>query len=348
MTGSSNSTEWMWGGDGDFCDEEFADHSDRSGRTGYYSGDEEQAPWRGQAETVMTTHGPLRVTVCGNRSLPPLLTYHDIGLNHSTCFEGLMLCPDTAHLLLGNFCIYHIDAPGHEAGAGEISPLEAQLTASDLAEQVAEVMAWFRLPPAVCIGVGAGAYVLTLLALERPQAVQSLVLVSPVCRAASWGEWARSKVLLGVLCVAGMSKYVKDALVHRYFCHQQTGFHGPASDSILMFRQELDNREPENVMRYLDIIHSRIDLTPFLLHLKCPVLLVAGEMSEASMQEAAHMMCHLDPMTTSWVQVEASGALVTEERPHMLRKPLESFFARQGMHCVSPFAASLDYSRFPP
>ncbi|CAI5519914.1 unnamed protein product [Closterium sp. Naga37s-1] len=254
-----------------------------------------------------------------------------------------MLCPDTAHLLLGNFCIYHIDAPGHEAGAEEISPLEAQLTASDLAEQVAEVMAWFRLPPAVCIGVGAGAYVLTLLALERPQAVQSLVLVSPVCRAASWAEWARSKVLLGVLCVAGMSKYVKDALVHRYFCHQQTGFHGPASDSILMFRQELDNREPENVMRYLDIIHSRIDLTPFLLHLKCPVLLVAGEMSEASMQEAAHMMCHLDPMTTSWVQVEASGALVTEERPHMLRKPLESFFARQGMHCVSPFAASLDY-----
>ncbi|CAI5513562.1 unnamed protein product [Closterium sp. Naga37s-1] len=209
-----------------------------------------------------------------------------------------MLCPDTAHLLLGNFCIYHIDAPGHEAGAEEISPLQAQLTASDLAEQVAEVMAWFRLPPAVCIGVGAGAYVLTLLALERPHAVQSLVLVSPVCRAASWGEWARSKVLLGVLCVAGMSKYVKDALVHRYFCHQQTGFHGPASDSILMFRQELDNREPENVMRYLDIIHSRIDLTPFLLHLSCPVLLVAGEMSEASMQEAAHMMCHLDPMTT--------------------------------------------------
>ncbi|CAI7870359.1 unnamed protein product [Closterium sp. NIES-53] len=389
MTGSSNSTEWMWGGDGDFCDEEFADHSDRSGRTGYYSGDEEQAPWRGQAETAMTKHGPLRVTVCGNRSLPPLLTYHDIGLNRerpfvpfssrnfaspaflfslpskksilfpsrirlpvnslhhatisplasqfapishlipapisslsitpphpaarpkppdSTCFEGLMLCPDTAHLLLGNFCVYHIDAPGHEAGAEEISPLEAQLTASDLAEQVAEVMAWFRLPPAVCIGVGAGAYVLTLLAvspascsrlvppapfpaasflfrlsrpislpvpctpltgilssplphlllalplpprsfppsspfrrgphqLERPQAVQSLVLVSPVCRAASWGEWARSKVLLGVLCVAGMSKYVKDALVHRYFCHQQTGFHGPASDSILMFRQ---------------------------------------------------------------------------------------------------------------
>jgi hypothetical protein len=31
-----------------------------------------------------------------------------------TCFQGLLFSPDAASLLLHNFCIYHIDAPGHE------------------------------------------------------------------------------------------------------------------------------------------------------------------------------------------------------------------------------------------
>ena len=31
-----------------------------------------------------------------------------------SCFQGLFFCPDAASLLLHNFCIYHIDAPGHE------------------------------------------------------------------------------------------------------------------------------------------------------------------------------------------------------------------------------------------
>lgn len=31
-----------------------------------------------------------------------------------SCFQGLLFCSDAASLLLHNFCIYHIDAPGHE------------------------------------------------------------------------------------------------------------------------------------------------------------------------------------------------------------------------------------------
>lgn len=31
-----------------------------------------------------------------------------------SCFQGLFFCSDAASLLLHNFCIYHIDAPGHE------------------------------------------------------------------------------------------------------------------------------------------------------------------------------------------------------------------------------------------
>ena len=31
-----------------------------------------------------------------------------------SCFQGLLLCPEAASLIFHNFCIYHIDAPGHE------------------------------------------------------------------------------------------------------------------------------------------------------------------------------------------------------------------------------------------
>lgn len=31
-----------------------------------------------------------------------------------SCFQGLLFCPEAASLMLRNFCIYHIDAPGHE------------------------------------------------------------------------------------------------------------------------------------------------------------------------------------------------------------------------------------------
>lgn len=31
-----------------------------------------------------------------------------------SCFQGLLFCPEAASLMLHNFCIYHIDAPGHE------------------------------------------------------------------------------------------------------------------------------------------------------------------------------------------------------------------------------------------
>lgn len=31
-----------------------------------------------------------------------------------SCFQGLFFCPEACSLLLHNFCIYHINPPGHE------------------------------------------------------------------------------------------------------------------------------------------------------------------------------------------------------------------------------------------
>jgi protein NDRG1 len=46
-------------------------------------------------------------------------------------------------VLYHNFCIYHVDAPGHEAGAAEIPADQPWLSVDDLADQVAEVLDYF-------------------------------------------------------------------------------------------------------------------------------------------------------------------------------------------------------------
>jgi protein NDRG1 len=139
------------------------------------------------------------VVVCGDQDKPALLTYPDVGLNYVSCFEGLFSCPEASSILYHNFCIYHVDAPGHEVGAPEIPPDQRLLSVDDLADQVAEVLDFFG---------------------ER---ALGLILVSPLCRAPSWTEWIYNKAMINFLYFCGMSGFVKDALLHRYFSQVGTG-----------------------------------------------------------------------------------------------------------------------------
>ena len=73
----------------------------------------------GVAHVVPTRHGPVTVTAQGaDRSRPALVTYHDVGLNHRTCFQPLFVCAGPRSDLVSRFCAYHIDAPGPGRRAG--------------------------------------------------------------------------------------------------------------------------------------------------------------------------------------------------------------------------------------
>lgn len=96
-----------------------------------------------------------------------------------SCFQGLFFCPEASSLLLHNFCIYHINPPGHEVGnlvvkifptiiqpcyciiyshhfvwkfpqeflqlgAGAISSDAPVPSVDDLADQIADVLDYFR------------------------------------------------------------------------------------------------------------------------------------------------------------------------------------------------------------
>ncbi|GKC60928.1 pollen-specific protein SF21-like protein, partial [Tanacetum coccineum] len=63
---------------------------------------------------IWTGCGYVSVTVYGNQENPPLITYPDLALNHTSYFQGIFMAPESASLLLHIFCIYHISPPGHE------------------------------------------------------------------------------------------------------------------------------------------------------------------------------------------------------------------------------------------
>lgn len=296
--------------------------------------------WEGKEHVVKTSRGSISVYVCGDQEKPALITYPDVALNYMSCFQGLFFCPEAASLLLHNFCIYHIDAPGHELGADIISADAPLLSVDDLADQVAEVLDFFGLKEVLCLGVTAGAYILTLFAMKYKERVLGLILVSPICKAPSWTEWIYNKVLMNVLYFYGMCDVLKECLIQRYFSKEiRCGMQGAESDIIQACRRLLDERQGSNVMRFLQAINQRRDLTEGLKELQCKILIFVGESSQFH-NESIYMCAKMGKKSCALVEVNACGSLVTEEHPYAMIIPMEFFLMGFGFHRQPHFASS--------
>ncbi|XP_020964755.1 pollen-specific protein SF21-like isoform X4 [Arachis ipaensis] len=69
----------------------------------------------------------------------------------------------------------------------------------------------------MCMGVAAGAYILTLFAMKYRQRVFGLILVSPLCKEPSWTEWLCNKVMTNLLYFCGMCGVAKEMFLKRYY-----------------------------------------------------------------------------------------------------------------------------------
>ncbi|KAF5945676.1 hypothetical protein HYC85_015904 [Camellia sinensis] len=286
----------------------------------------------GKEHIVRTGRGLVSVIVYGDQDKPALVTYPDLALNHMSCFQGLFFCPEAASLLLHNFCIYHISPPGHELGAAAICPDDPVPSVDDLADQIIEVLNHFRLGAVMCMGVTAGAYILTLFAMKYRERVLGLILVSPLCKNASWTEWLYNKVTSNLLYFYGTCGLVKDFLLQRYFSKEVRGsIDVPESDIVQACRRLLDERQSINVLRFLQAIDRRPDITDGLKRLKCRTLIFVGEDSPFH-SEAVHMTSKLDRRYSALVEVQACGSVVTEEQPHAMLVPMEYFFMGYGLY----------------
>lgn len=294
----------------------------------------------GKEHLVKTSCGSLSVVVIGDQDKPALITYPDLALNHMSCFQGLFFCPDASALLLHNFCIYHISPPGHELGASTISFDDPVLSVDDLADQIAEVLDFFGLGSVMCLGVAAGAYILTLFAIKYKHRVFGLMLVSPICKAPSWTEWLFNKVMSNLLYFYGMCSVVKELLLKRYFSKEVRGnAQAPESDIVQACRRLLDERQSPNVWRFLEAINGRPDISEGLKKLQCRSLIFVGENSSFH-SEALHMTSKLDRRYSALVEVQACGSMVTEEQPDAMVTPMEYFLMGCGLYRPSQLSVS--------
>jgi protein NDRG1 len=85
--------------------------------------------------------------------------------------------------------------------------------------------------------------------------------------------------MINLLYFCGMSSFVKDTLLQRYFSQEVRTAAGVGPDVITNHRRYLDDMQSRNVMRYMQAIHWRIDLSESLKKLKCRTLIIVGEHS---------------------------------------------------------------------
>ncbi|XP_030541652.1 protein NDL1 isoform X1 [Rhodamnia argentea] len=302
--------------------------------------DVEKIPLGGKEHLIRTGRGPVSVIVYGEHDKPALITYPDIALNYVSCFQGLFFCPEASSLLLHNFCVYHISPLGHELGAAAICHDNPVLSVDDLADQILEILNYFGLGTVMCMGALAGAYILTLFAMKYRERVLGLILISPFSGHPSWSEWFGNKVMSHLLHYYGMCNLLKDYLLKRYFSKEVRGdAHVPESDIAQACRRLLNERKSTNVLRYLQAINRRHDLTKRLKKLSCRTLVFVGDHSPFY-EEALHMTSKIDKRYCALVEVQACGSMVTEEQPYAMVVPMENFLKAYGLYRPSLFSSS--------
>ncbi|XLU26986.1 hypothetical protein S245_063052, partial [Arachis hypogaea] len=125
-----------------------------------------------------------------------------------------------------------------QLGAPEIVPDYPIPSVDDLADQIAEILKFFGLSAVMCMGVAAGAYILTLFAMKYRQRVFGLILVSPLCKEPSWTEWLCNKVMTNLLYFCGMCGVAKEMFLKRYYSKDiRGGAQFPESDIVKACRR---------------------------------------------------------------------------------------------------------------
>uniref|UniRef100_A0A3Q2PV42 Ndrg family member 3a n=1 Tax=Fundulus heteroclitus TaxID=8078 RepID=A0A3Q2PV42_FUNHE len=257
---------------------------------------------------IETPHGVLHVTMRGvpKGNRPVILTYHDIGLNHKSCFNTLFNYEDMQEITQ-HFAVVHVDAPGQQEGA---PPFPSGVNS------------------VIGIGVGAGAYVLTRFALNNPSLVEGLVLINVDPCAEGWIDWAASKLS------GWTSNLVDIVMAHHFSTDELTENQELIQTYRLHIAQDINQ---DNLALFCGSYHRRdleierpiVGLNEDTVNtLTCPALLVVGDTSPA-VEAVVECNSRLNPTKTTLLKMADCGGLPQVVQPGKLAEAFKYFV--QGM-----------------
>jgi len=291
-----------------------------------------------QEDEILTPHGHVHVAVQGAIGKPAFITFHDIGLNHITQFQGFFNFPDM-QTLLKHFAVYHINAVGQEEGAAPLPQVyatspktDAQLpdiykypTMDELAETVGHVLDFYGLKNVIALGVGMGANVLSRFAIENPKRLLALVIVNASGTQSGWVEWGYQKLSNRYLQKYGMNTFTQDYLVWHHFGYKTMESN---LDLVNFYRDTLMKTvQPYNLSLLVESYVWRSDLgieREGAKKISCPVMNVVGDHSP-HIDDAMWFNGRLDPTKSNFVKLSDCGGMVLEEVPNKLAESLLLF-----------------------
>uniref|UniRef100_A0A671R3B7 Protein NDRG2 n=2 Tax=Sinocyclocheilus anshuiensis TaxID=1608454 RepID=A0A671R3B7_9TELE len=248
---------------------------------------------------VETPYGRVHCTMKGvpKGDRPVILTYHDIGLNHKSCFDTLFSHEDMQEIMQ-HFAVCHVDAPGQQEGANTFSTGYEYPSMDQLSETLPSILKHFGLKSVIGMAIGAGAYILAKFALDYPAMVEGLVLININPCAEGWMDWAAHKI-------SGWTHAMPDMIISHLFGKEEIQQN---HDLIGRYRHHIVNDMNQfNLQLFVKSYNSRRDLEierPVpgghinVRTLKCPALLVVGDSSPA-VDVVVECNTKLDPTKTT-------------------------------------------------
>mmetsp|Transcript_2432 Transcript_2432/g.2717 ORF Transcript_2432/g.2717 Transcript_2432/m.2717 type:complete len:339 (+) Transcript_2432:11-1027(+) len=279
-------------------------------------------------EVVRTRHGPVKVVVQGDNPKDTIITYHDVGLNYRTCFKPFVNHPKIQHMF-AHFRVIHINAPGQEDEAEKTKYRDKYPNMEGLAEQVEDIVQYYGVKYMVGMGVGAGANVLMQHAVKYPKYVRGLILISPDELIPNWLEWSFLMSSLSALSWVGVTNYVTNYLLQRYFSIKTYNTNTDLCEST---RRHIKGLKANNLHKYLKAHAYRKDLTKEIKDFKGRTMVFVGK---GSLQEEGAIDINSGigrPGDSSLLEIEDRSGLITTEDPEVLAEPLMLYFGGLGYY----------------
>ncbi|XP_041797591.1 protein NDRG1-like [Chelmon rostratus] len=284
-------------------------------------------------EHVETQYGNVHCVMTGTprANRPVILTFHDVGLNHKSCFSTLFNHEDMQEIIR-RLPICHVEAPGQHEGAKTLPTAYTYPSMDQLSEALPAVLKHFGLRSVIGLGVGAGAYILAKFALNHPDLVDGLVLININPSAEGLMDSVANKI-------TEWTHTLPDTVITHLFSRDEIETN---HDLIATYRHHITTTmNQSNVSQFLRSYNSRGALeverpTPGgninVRTLKCSTLLVVGDNSPA-VEAVVDCNSKLDPTKTTLLKMADCGGLPQVNQP---AKVIEAFkYFIQGMGHLS-------------